>query len=543
MYKPQMIENEKDVDCSMKHQTPISMVVLDPKVEKNKRFLCQKCLDYFESDVKMIGFKKLIQIIEENKKKQLEHLENAIKPMIQKVQLFQGHIHNLKSYIVSQLDQLIDSTQDWITNLQSIGLKYSDYSLYQELDFMIMNQDSTENEQINQVNQIRLLNDSWSVKINNKLYSFTQFQEYQKCQQILEELSSQLLQKFNLNQIKQENQENTSLVSNKIQQQLNPYRSQLMNNSVEEDELCKTIVFDPTGKIMISASSKNIKIWSFENANIKLIQTLQGHQKNINCLVFSQIEQYFISGSEDHSIIFWKCSNNNGWQSSQPYCEHKGIVYCLILTQIENQLISGSEDKTIKVWMIDYKNHKLQFLYALQKHNKPILSLSLNESERVLASGVQDSIIIWQKGANNQWVFSYDINLSKQQFGKHIKFIGEEQFLWLNDSSNSLCVFEIQDGFYQEIIQKRVLLKKIYEGYGNIPLFPIIYNKLKNLICLRHQLDIYIINIQYNDQLSIIEELNCNDFMIYGTITNDGQHLIFWSNTKKKYQIHEIQYK
>ncbi|CAK57072.1 unnamed protein product (macronuclear) [Paramecium tetraurelia] len=83
---------------------------------------------------------------------------------------------------------------DWISNLQSLGLKQQKYSLYKELEVMIKYQKSNENDQIDETNQIKLLNDSFSTKIDNKLDSFKQYQEYQKCQQILQELSSQFYQ-------------------------------------------------------------------------------------------------------------------------------------------------------------------------------------------------------------------------------------------------------------------------------------------------------------------------------------------------------------
>ncbi|CAD8188116.1 unnamed protein product [Paramecium octaurelia] len=547
MYKPQMIEKEKDFNCSMKHQLPITMVVLDHKFEINNRFLCHQCLEYFESDVKMVGFKKLIQTIEDNKKKQLEHLENMIAPIITKVQSIQGHITNLKSFLVLQLDQVMDNTKDWISNLQSLGLKHSHYSLYEELDVMILNQRSIENDQIIQVNQIKQLNDSMSTKFNNKLDSFKQFKEYQKFQLLLLEISSQLEQNINLYQIINEKQQNKNQVCDRISQQLSPCGLQLINDSVKQAEICYGIVFDPTGKIMVSTSEKNIKIWSFENGNVKLTHTLQGHSDIVKCLVFSQIEYYFISGSCDQSIRMWK-SLNNEWQSSQPYYQHKKEVNCIILTQKEDQLISGSNDKTILVWKIHYKDNKLQFLYSLENHNGSVYSLSLNESERVLASSQYNQIMIWLKQSNNQWMFKQVVNLSEEEGGYHVKFLNDAQFIWLQQNGNNLSVFEIVDGLYQKNKQKRVQLKKVelkkfYQGYTNInmPFFPIIHIQAKSLICLRYLLEIYIIKVQIDGKLSIINQLNCNHWQIYGTITNDGQYLAFWC--KEGYQIHEILYK
>ncbi|CAD8179414.1 unnamed protein product [Paramecium octaurelia] len=190
MYKPKMIEKEKDFICSMKHQQQISTVVLSHKFNLNKRFLCHQCHEIEKNSSKQLN------IIRKNK-------QNAWK--IVSHQLQQKFSHFKVIYILWVLSW---NAKDWISNLQSIVQKYSEYSLHKELDIMIMGQNTGENNQINQVNQIKQLNDSLYKIINNKLDSLKQFEEQQSCQQILKELSSQLEQNFNLNI--NENQEKTN---------------------------------------------------------------------------------------------------------------------------------------------------------------------------------------------------------------------------------------------------------------------------------------------------------------------------------------------
>ncbi|CAD8079276.1 unnamed protein product [Paramecium sonneborni] len=191
MNQPKMIENEKDLDCQGKHKLPISMVVLDPKLRSNQRLLCQQCIDDYETDAKTIGFKKVIQMLEDNRKKLLETLEVIIKQNIQNVELFQTQVYNLKSNLIQQLDHMIGNTKDWISNLQSAGSKYREYSFYEELDSIVMNQSSAYKDQINLSNQINMLYDTWNTKINSKLEIFKSFQEYKKCKDILNNLTQQ----------------------------------------------------------------------------------------------------------------------------------------------------------------------------------------------------------------------------------------------------------------------------------------------------------------------------------------------------------------
>ncbi|CAD8179416.1 unnamed protein product [Paramecium octaurelia] len=276
-----------------------------------------------------------------------------------------------------------------------------------------------------------------------------------------------------------------------------------MNDSVKQAEICQAIVFDPTGKIMVAASKEDIKILSFENANIKLAHALLGHLKIINCLVFSQIGDYFFLDLMIDQLYFGNPQIINGkavrlivqWQSLLNYLN------------IKRRLIN-------LLFMLRQYNQSLE-----EKHNSSILSLSLNESERVLASSQSDQIIIQLKALNNQWMFQQGVtaieNISLNNFQvqtilnyiklnqwyflfqmdiilqiainisyrkknlESIKFLKEDQFIWLQDKSNSLCVFENVDGLYQENMRKRVQLNKSNKFYQILNYFLQFIIKLK----------------------------------------------------------------
>ncbi|CAD8167936.1 unnamed protein product [Paramecium octaurelia] len=190
MYKPQMIEKEKDFICSMTHQhqlVQLFQVINLIQIKDSYAINILSTLSHMKRQQDLKNSSKQLKIIRKNN-------QNAWKIVSHQLQ--------------QKLNQLIGNAKDWITNLQSIVQKYSEYSLHKELDIMIMSQNTGENNQINQVNQIKQLNDSLYKKINNKLDSLKQFEEQQNCQQILKELSSQLEQNFNLNI--NENQENTN---------------------------------------------------------------------------------------------------------------------------------------------------------------------------------------------------------------------------------------------------------------------------------------------------------------------------------------------
>ncbi|CAD8097645.1 unnamed protein product [Paramecium sonneborni] len=74
-------------------------------------------------------------------------------------------------------------------------------------------------------------------------------------------------------------------------------------------------------------------------------------------------------------------------------------------------------------------------------------------------------------------------------------------------------------------------------------LFPIVYNKQKNVIIVRYKFYIYIIRELNNGQFKIVDQLKFNTNDIYGTITNNGQYLVYWYDEKQFYSTYELLYK
>ncbi|CAD8131304.1 unnamed protein product [Paramecium sonneborni] len=134
MFKSKMIENEKVLQYALNHQLPIVQVLLNSSIPKEQRLLCTECLDNADFEGKVIGFKKIIQMIEEQQNQKMNLMESMIIQNIKQVESFHSLISQMKSNIILQLEQLSSILKDWITNLQSIGLKYSQYSFHEELE-------------------------------------------------------------------------------------------------------------------------------------------------------------------------------------------------------------------------------------------------------------------------------------------------------------------------------------------------------------------------------------------------------------------------
>ncbi|CAD8094686.1 unnamed protein product [Paramecium sonneborni] len=188
MIKHEAAEQAKDFQCIYNHNLPPYMVIFDPKLSQNERILCLKCMEDFDRITKMVTFKKAQQMVEEKQIKKNEILENVIQPNIRQVELLQKNLHQLKSFVNQEFDQLIENTCEWIKNFDQIRKFHKNYNLVQELDKLIKNE---RNENIDEslfIQEITKINLSLSIKINSKLEQFKNFNDYTKCSQILQNI-------------------------------------------------------------------------------------------------------------------------------------------------------------------------------------------------------------------------------------------------------------------------------------------------------------------------------------------------------------------
>ncbi|CAD8130083.1 unnamed protein product [Paramecium sonneborni] len=545
-----MIENEKLLQCAFKHQQPIVSVILNPQISKEQRLLCTECLSSINIEEKVIGFKKIIEILEQRQYQKMSQIEPIIEQIVNYIEQILNYISQLKSNAIQQLVQLSTLLKDWIINLQSTQLKYQQYSFHEELEIIIKNS-NTNNFDLNPfIKDISKQYSNQIEKVSSKLEQYNQFQEYNKCKQILQNLQDIIKQgpSENINQgpiIK--NNEGKDIIQIVKQPLLKEgaVKLNLIDSSVKQMNSCISIVFNPPGSIMVSTNKEAIKIWNFNNGRIQLQQTLKQHTAQVNCLIYSRIQDGFLSGSDDKTIIVWKLEKQNQWISSQPYQQHTDKVYCLILNQNENQLFSGSEDMSIKVGQLDFKKNKLIYQYELNKHKNKIYALSLNQSESLLVSCAhgQNEIIIWKKGLQNKMEFKYVVKQSTNSSGGKVKFIKENQFIWVSDFkyTDKIFIFELKEGVFHENQQKTIELNFNNQELDKFQ-FPIIHNMQRNLLVLRHGSYIYLIRELNNEKFKIVEQLKCYTNDIFGTITNNGSHLVFWDSKNQSYSIYKLSY-
>ncbi|CAD8156474.1 unnamed protein product [Paramecium pentaurelia] len=236
----------------------------------------------------------------------------------------------------------------------------------------------------------------------------------------------------------------------------------------------------------------------------------------------------------------------------------------LMLNKKEDQLIQAGQDNSIKVWNVDVIKNELNFKYSLDKHSNSVDSFNFNSSETVLISSVYCHFIIWEKGALGKWEFKYifeqsdiiiiqkvkffnilyeinyfqfyDVQKNVSDSGRKIYLINDQQLLWVTLKKNvdDILVFEIQNGVFQQNNNKIIKSNNNNECEDD-KYFSMIHNKDKNIILVRHKHHIYLISELNHGTFNIMASLNCQNDKIFGTMTNNGQYLVFLDNKYKKY--------
>ncbi|CAD8132529.1 unnamed protein product [Paramecium octaurelia] len=544
MSKLKMIENEKDFCCCQRHKLPVVSIVLDPKLSRNQRLLCTECIENTDFDAKVVGLKKMISLIEEAQLKKMEKVEYVIVNQIELIEQLYSMVNQMKSFAIQQFDQQFAIINEWIKNLQQQRSEQSHYSFYEELENIVMKQIKADDYCQQFIHKIKKKNNCWTSKLYPKLELFKAFVEYKKCKEVLSNLdlsSENLAQNQQQQQIKIKSESQLNYEKQELLQK-SEIKFKLIDQSVKQNQVCKSIVFDSSGSIMVSTQNNDIIVWSLINGTIKLVKTLSGHTSLVQCLVASKKQNSFISCSLDKTIRCWQ-SQNYEWNSSQPYQKHTDYIMCIILSSNEDLLFSGSDDKSIKVWKVDFNQNKLTFLYSLDKHNNRIMSLSLNQSENQLVScaSSQNQIIIWERREKDKYEFKYFVKQSIKDHGFKVKFIKENQFIWITGEQalDRLYVFELIQGVYQENQDKTVQLITNYKDCDEFH-FSIIYNKERNLIVVRHKKYIYIIREINDGNYKIEDQLNFDTYYIYGNITNNGKYLVCWDAKREGYSTYEL---
>ncbi|CAD8175684.1 unnamed protein product [Paramecium pentaurelia] len=328
-----MIENEKEFRCSQGHNQPVVTIAFDPQLKMDQRLLCVECVENSQIDGKIYGLKKIISQMEENQIKKFENVEKIIMIQIQQFESLQSVVDQIKQTVMQQLNQLINIMMGWIKNLQQQGQQQYKYSFFEELELMILSQTKVDSTSQKLINEIQKINISSTQKLYSKLEYFKQFEEYNKCKELLScfDIDWQLLKQ----------------IESKLSSQT-PQKNQNDEYILPYNDSCYAIAINKDCSELVAGSDSKINVFEYKQGLLTSIQTLQEHQNRVNILKFMKKSNQFISGSVDQFIIIWQKVQNNLWSLKYKLIGHSSIIYCLVLNYDEDLIISGSNDKSIR---------------------------------------------------------------------------------------------------------------------------------------------------------------------------------------------------
>lgn len=170
------------------------------------------------------------------------------------------------------------------------------------------------------------------------------------------------------------------------------YNTQTLNKKIEVSKKpIRSAIW--AGEDWIVTAGDDLKIRVFNFHTTQKLYEFEGHKDFLRKVIFNPVFQYFLTCSDDKSIIRWSLQNDN-FVNVFSYEEHKHFVMDIKLqSNNEDIFASSSLDGLIKIWNINSKTSN----YSLKGHKAGINCLEFSKGNRqLLASGGDDySVIIW----------------------------------------------------------------------------------------------------------------------------------------------------
>ncbi|CAD8202681.1 unnamed protein product [Paramecium octaurelia] len=524
--KCKMQEQIELIQCQNQHDSPPIIVLLDENLVGFQRLICSKCLYEIRGRFNGINIDDAIQTIEERKNDYLDTISDFSHVILSKLHNFTVEIMSQKTSLLQTMDQLLNQISIWADEIVEFQQKQCSYKFFDEINKLNQSIEDIRNNQIDEFKKvIENINQNYETKIQITKQKF--LSQLLGVQNTLEQL-------LFITSFKQQNSELKKInIDTKAYNQLNFKLVQ----EVKQNDWCHALAFNNTGTIMVACSNKNIKIWNFQQ---------EGHEKLVKCIVFSKINNWFFSGSEDNTIRSWKEKqswfSSSKWESVKPKKSHSNWVIQLILNEQENEMISCSVDKTIKIWRVQYDLNQIRLLQSLENHNQSVVSISLSQSEQQLISWSEDKqVILWEKNQQSQWQFKAIILSSIDEINRGARFLMDNQIICIS-FEGKLEIYNLQNC---ECQRQQVLIFNDQNLDQKSQEFSITFNIQTQLIVMKYYRYFYFFRNNLNDgQLEqVCQPLECQKEVSYFNVTNDGKYFIMWIwYPLLKFRVYELEY-
>ena len=169
------------------------------------------------------------------------------------------------------------------------------------------------------------------------------------------------------------------------------------------------------GSVIASASDdKTIKIWlkattaeqgaGKAKIHYNLSQTLEGHTNSVNTVYFTPDGKMLLSGSSDTKVLVWKRVGAAGqpdikYTHNQILSAHYRTVHGVHATPDGATIVSCAADNTVRVWVgTKAENEGDFYAYAIKRtlehHASAVKSVSISANGYIIASGSTDRTVM-----------------------------------------------------------------------------------------------------------------------------------------------------
>ena len=192
-------------------------------------------------------------------------------------------------------------------------------------------------------------------------------------------------------------------------------------------------VSDATDRyIAIACSDNAIRIWDI---NTNHFITLNGHNNQINSVMFSNDGAQLISASNDNTICLWNVST---WEKLLVLVGHQDAVYSARFSKDDKFIISASKDYTVRIW--DSKSG-----IEVQKcdgHKAPVRWADFsNDCQSVLSYSFDNTIRFWDFSTVNPYIIQEYRTIKIKEATTSIN--GE--YLLVSFMDNSITIFSLKN--------------------------------------------------------------------------------------------------
>ncbi|CAD8212108.1 unnamed protein product [Paramecium octaurelia] len=518
--KKQLEEKFQLIEC-LEHKRKANKINIEKNVPKNQRILCKECLQNGISIIEFIKTWDKIQLekINEQQNAQKYMQECYTKSLFQLEQLRNAQYKNLTNMIDSVYLKIVDGSKCF----QQIYLQSHDFSInkYQEMAEMCCKEQEKCELQTSQFRLHLYQQGKTMVQDVKQILIYSWYSNGPELQ-----LTKNRIKEEEINN-KQSQLEQNYRLPNKFKIQ-----PMLTYQEVNKQEIY-AIVFNRNGSLLLTGGNDQIQVFIFEEGELTAIRKMHC-QRSVSVLQFFQQTNDFISGHSDGSLCIWNYCNQIYYKEKIYENIHSESVRFLIINEKQNELISIADDSIIQV---NFLGCDIKLKQSLVKHEKTVISISLNPSETILLSCSEDGqLIIWKKNEYDEWVFNNFIHHSVRQYGNKIVFIKDDQFIWTQFSESKIIIFEEANQTFIQKSQKSI----INERKSNVK-FPFIYSTQFNLIICNHGQTIELAQLKSDGLFQIVSRCEHKPKgQQRGAVTNDSKYLVIWNQKQFEFTIFKL---